>query len=79
MLVKPILIASVLSVSILGLTGCVEVGGPYDAYYYDGYYDGYYDTGPVFLGGSHYGNHRFHRPGHHWYPPGVHRVGHSDR
>ncbi len=76
MLVKPILIASVLSVSVLGLTGCVDVGGPYGAYYYDGYY---HDTGPVFLGGSHYRNHF--RPGHHhvWYPSGVHRVGHSNR
>ena len=76
MLVKPILIASVLSVSVLGLAGCVDVVDPYGAYYYDGYY---YDTGLVFLGGSHYRNH-FRRGHHHvWYPAGMHRDWHGNR
>ncbi len=73
---KSLALASALGLAMLGLSGCVEVTGPY------GYYDGYY-TRPAFLGGYYrrdqqfrtsYGHYR-HRYSHH---RRFHRVGRRD-
>lgn len=67
MSVKSLVLASALAAAALGLSGCVDVIGPYGPYG-----DGYYNTGPSFLGGGDYRN------DHRRYANPVHRVGRSD-
>ncbi len=64
MSIRSLVYASALVVAGLGLSGCVDVGGPY------GPYGGYYDTGPVFLGGGYYDGGRYFRPRYRHYDHG---------